>query len=374
MVKFTIDTGNNPPSYQAPRHYHPDIQKPIDAKFEELIKNGIVSKVIFTEWGSPVTVAKKPDGSIRLCGNYIKINAITNTIKYPFVNLHHALQSLGSARIFTKINLASGYYQIPILESDKLKTTLVTTQGSYQFNVMPFGLKNAPAFFQALMDKTLGHLRFKCAIAYLDDIIIYSTDWKSHVIDLEQVLQKLQNANLSINIKKCAFALTSIEFLGFIVSQNGVEANPEKVKPILQVPAPTNLKELERFLGMTGVYQKFISSYQVIVEPLRRLKKKNTPFVWGPDQKKAFKIFIDHLCKLPYLKQPNFSKQFELHCDAATTAGIGVMLCQRHEGQPYPLGFASRALDIHEQRYSVREIFWGMKKFRIYLEKCPKSK
>lgn len=125
---------------------------------------------------------------------------------------------------------------------------------------------------------------------------------------------------------------------------------------------------------MTGVYQKFISKYQVITEPLRRLKKKNAEFVWGPEQATAFKTLITSLCALPNLRQPDFSKQFELHCDAATTAGIAVILCQRQEGQPYPLAFASRSLNIHEQRYSVREIealaiVWGIKKFRIYLER-----
>lgn len=244
LVKFSIDTGDSPPMYQAPRHFHPDIQVQIDVKLEQLCDSGVASMVTFTEWGSPVTVVSKPDGSIRICGNYVKLNSITNTYKYTFVNLHIALQSLGSAKIFSKIDLASGYYQIPIEESDKQKTTLVTTTASYQFNVMPFGLKNAPAFFQALMNKTLGSFRYKCAIAYLDDIIIYSTNEDTHAKDVDQVFQRLESANLLINKNKSAFGLNEIEFLGFIVTPLGVKANPEKIKPILSITAPTNLKEL----------------------------------------------------------------------------------------------------------------------------------
>lgn len=165
-----------------------------------------------------MSAVPKPDGDIRPCGNYVRLNSITKTIKYSFVQLHHALQSLGKSIIFSKIDLASGYYAIKIAEEDKEKTALVTTNGTYVFNSMPFGLKNAPAVFQSLMDRVLGPLKNVTAIAYPDDVIIHSSSIEQHVIDLENVLRRIQAANLSINQKKCAFGMKSVDFLGFIVS------------------------------------------------------------------------------------------------------------------------------------------------------------
>ncbi|CEP15289.1 hypothetical protein [Parasitella parasitica] len=218
------------------------------------------------------------------------------------------------------------------------------------------------------MDKVLGSFRYVFACAYQDDVIIYSRTVEEHKKHIDLVLTALQNANLSIKLTKSKFLLDSVEYLGFIVSSQGVSANPEKVKPIIQYQTPTNLTELERFLGMTGVYQRFISQYQVKTEPLRRLKKKDVEFVWGQEQINPFEQLKKDLCLLPTLKQPDFSKPFELHTDAASSAGITVILCQRVDNTVYPLAFASRALTIHEQRYSVREqeclaIIFGIKRF-----------
>ncbi|KAG1031659.1 hypothetical protein G6F43_013912 [Rhizopus delemar] len=193
---------------------------------------------------------------------------------------------------------------------------------------MPFGLKNAPAVFQSLMDRVLGPLKYVTAIAYLDDVIIHSSSVEQHVIDLENVLRRIQSANLSINKKKCAFGMKSVEFLGFIVSDKGISANPDKIKPIQAIPAPSNMKEIGQFLGVCGVYQKFISNYQVIAEPLRRLKKKDMVFDWGEEQQHAFETLKARLASLPTLVQPDFNRPFELHCDAATTCGIGVILSE----------------------------------------------
>lgn len=368
-----IDTGDHEPIYSPPRYYHPKIQKQIDEKFKELIKNGIVTKVAFSEWGSPVTAVAKQDKSIRICGNYIKLNAITKTIKYPYVNLHYALQSLGKAKIFSKLDLISGYYQIPIAECDKSKSALVTQTSIYVFNSMGMGMKNSSAYFQSLMDKVLGEMRYVSAIAYQDDVILYSDNFDQHLQHLKTLLDKFKEANLSINIKKCQFAMKQVKFLGFIVSDQGIQADPDKVRPITQLPPPKDIKELERFLGMTGVYQKFIKQYQVIIEPLRRLKMKDQPFIWKEEQQEAFKKIKQQLSNLPNLIQPDFDKQFELHTDAANSAGIAVILCQRYEGHPYPLAFASRSLSKHEKNYAIRElealaIIFGIKKFRIYLE------
>jgi hypothetical protein len=226
----------------------------MDQQLRQMESNSIISRIKFTQWGSQLTPVPKPDGSTRLCGNYVRLEKITEAIQYPYVNMHLALRSLGKASVFSKLDLASGYYQIPILESDKEKTALATTNGTYIFNVMPFGLKNVPATFQELMHQVLGSHRYTCAIAYLDDIIIYSTSRQQHLTHLKLVLQQLRSANLSLNIKKCSFGLERVDYLDFIITAQGLRAIPDKVKPILKYTAPTTIEELDRFLGLTGVY------------------------------------------------------------------------------------------------------------------------
>ena len=224
-MEFSIDTGDHPPIYTPPRRQHPQIQQQVDDKFQELEqKNGIVTKVTHTEWGSLVTAVKKPDGFIRACGSYVRLNVITNKVKYPFVNLHYALQSIGKAIIFSKIDLAFGYYQMKIKDEDREKTALVTTNETYVFNVMSFCLKNAPAYFQSRMDLVLADLRNNCAIAYLDDIISYSETAEQHLQDIEKVLKGLKKANLSLNRSKSVLGMNNIEYLRFIISTNGIQA------------------------------------------------------------------------------------------------------------------------------------------------------
>lgn len=211
---------------------------------------------------------------------------------------------------------------------------------------MSFGLKNAPAYSQSLMDMVLGGLRNECAIAYLDDIIIFSDSPVQHLKDIEEIFKALQKANLSMNKLKSVFGLPSVEYLGFTISAAGMQASPEKIKPILTIKQPSNLKELERVLGLFGVYQRFIGQFKIIAEPLRRLKKKHTAYIWGAEL--AFDQIKHSIANY---------KQFELHVDAvAATAGIGMVHCQRFNGHPYPLSFASRSLNIHEQKYAIREI------------------
>ncbi|KAG0939569.1 hypothetical protein G6F25_010064 [Rhizopus arrhizus] len=334
LIEFTIDTGDSPPIYTKPRVFHPEIQTQIDDKLEAVVGPGLL-KVQFSQWGSQVRPVDKPNGSMRVCGNYIAVNAVTKPIKYPFPNMHYLLQSLGQAKIFSKLDLAQGYFRIPIKQEHKEKTVLVAVNGTYVFTMMPMGMKNAPAVFQSLMDKVLGSFHYSFAFAYQDDIIVYSRTVEEHKQHLCQVLTQLEAANLSIKLSKSQFILDSVEYLGFIVSEHGVSISSDKIKPILKYQAPTNSTELDRFLGIMG--------------------KTNTPFVWNKEQEQAFRTLKQDLCLLPTLKQPDFSRPFELHTDAATSAGIAVILCQKYDGTPYPLAFASHPLTIHEQKYSVRE-------------------
>lgn len=225
------------------------------------------------------------------------------------------------------------------------------------------------------MTQVLGPLLWKCAVCYMDDIIVFSLDKKQHVADIRQVLQRLAKANLSIKLSKCLFFKSQVTFLGFVVNGNRVSANPEKIKPILEMPPPVDIKGVESLLGFLGVYQRFIRAYSVKTEPIRRLKKAGQLFAWGPDQEAAFSTLKDDIENLPNLRQPDYKKPFELLSDAASKQGVAVILCQRDDitDVSMPIAFASRSLSPAEKNYSVQEvealaIYWGIKKFRPYLE------
>ena len=244
MVEFEIDTGDHPPVFEKPRTFHPQLEKAIQDRMEEMCKDGIMSKLAFSKWGSRVRPVNKPDGSIRICGNYVSLNKITTPIKYPFVNIHEALQSLGTAKVFTKLDLASGYYQIPIKKEDREKTALVTKSGFYMFNVMSAGLKNAPMVFQQLMDNVLGVYKFSIAIAYLDDVVIFSPDLNTHIKHIKLIMERLRYAKLSIKLSKCQWVLSQVKYLGFLISAEGIQGHPDKIKPIVQYNATSDINEL----------------------------------------------------------------------------------------------------------------------------------
>jgi hypothetical protein len=289
------------PIFVPPRQYPPTLQKILNEEMELLTELGICTKTGPSEWGSMASLVKKPDGTYRVVGDYRQLNQRTVIKKGIHVNLQTALTSLGTATIFSKLDLASGYWQVPIKPSDRIKTALTTTSGIYYFNVMPFGLVNAPYIFQHLMNLTLGSQQFTHCISYLDDIIIYSSNPTIHMQHLVQVFDALEKANLSIKLSKCAFGMEKIEYLGFMVSSAGIQPNKDKIAPILSLKHPTTLKELESFLGMVGVYSRFIGKYSIKTEPLRLLKRKGQQFIWT--QQQQLKWELQHL---PTLRQTIF--------------------------------------------------------------------
>lgn len=378
LIEFQVEVTSDKSIFVPPRRMHPDKQSLVDAEVEEMRQNGIVSPVKFPEWGFPANVAKKFDGSSRLVTDFRKLNEVTRTVQFNPVNMHDALQSLAQAKYFSTIDLASGYWQIPIAPESRKYTAVTCRAGVFAYNVVPFGFKNAPAIFQNLMTQVLGLLLWNCAVCYMDDIIVFSPDKKQHVEDIRQVFQRLDTANLSIKLTKCFFFKSQVNFFGFVISKNGVSANPEKIKPILEMPPPGDIKGLESLLGFLGVYQRFIRAYAVKTEPIHRLKKAGQPFVWGSDQQNAFSELKNDVANLPNLQQPDFNRPFELLSEAASKQGNAVILCQRVDTTDIsmPISFASRSLSPAEKNYSVQEIealavYWGIRKFRAYLE-CRK--
>lgn len=256
-------------------------------------------------------------------------------------------------------------------KNDKEKTAFTTPQGHFEFNRMPFGLKNAPSIFQRTMDIVLSGLKgIKCFV-YMDDIVIYGTDLKDHNNKLKEVFEQLRKANLKLQADKSEFLRKEVAYLGHIIGKDGVKPNPEKDKSIKEIKAPTNIKGIQSFLGMTNYYRKFIKNYNQIAEPIQKLTRKNIDFFWGKEQEMSFLELKNLLTKEPILQYPNFKKQFILTTDTSNL-GLGAVLSQEIDGKDLPIQYISRGLNSAESNYSTTEkeclaIIWAVKVFRPYL-------
>jgi hypothetical protein len=313
---------------------------------------------------------KKKDGSNRFCVDYRKLNNITIKDNYPIPLIEETLDTLKGAKFFTSLDLASGYWQIGLGNLAKQKTAFISQKGLFQFEVLPFGLSNAVSAFQRTMEVVLeGVPNVK---VYLDDILIFSENFEDHLHHIKTVFQKLLEANLKIKPSKCSFAKRETKFLGFDITSEGIKPCREKLQAMINYPVPKNQKQVKRFLGMASYYRKFIPQFSTTAEPINKLLKKNSDFLWSTDCETGFKQIIDALVNPPVLIYPDFTKSFILETDASTV-GLGAVLAQKDKnGVNRPIGYGSRMLKDAEKNYSATEleaigVVWACEQFRTYL-------
>ena len=371
IVTHSIDTGDQPPIRQPVRRTPFALRSKVDEMVKEMMEQGVVQPS-HSPWASPIVLVKKKDGGTRFCVDFRRLNAITKQDVFPLPRIDDTLDLLSSAKYFTTLDLASGYWQVKMAPESQEKTAFATYSGLYEFTVMPFGLCNAPATFQRLMETVLAGLARKTCMVYIDDILVFSKTFEEHLTHLEQIFNRLRQAGLRLKLKKCTFAQPKVEYLGHVVTRDGIEVDPKKVEAVKGFPQPTNLKTLRSFLGLASYYRRFIPNFSKEARPLHSLTGKNAPFVWTPTCQQAFDKLKQLLTNAPVLAFPNFELDFILETDASGD-GLGAVLAQKHQdGGIRPVAFASRTLQPHEKNYGATElealgVVWAAKHFRPYL-------
>jgi transposase InsO family protein len=371
VLPHDIDVQGNKPVNNPLRRASPAQREIVRDKIEKLLSAGLISESR-SPWASAVVLVKKKDGSSRFCVDYRNLNSLTKKDKYPLPRIDDTLDVLGKSNFFTALDLKSGYHQIPVCESDREKTAFITHQGLFQWNVMPFGLCNAPATFQRCMDLLLAGVKWSSCMVYLDDIICFSRSFRQHLMDLREIFVRVRNAGLKFNLPKCTFAGRELLYLGHMVTRAGIKPDPALISKMQGFPRPTSKSEVRSFLGLTGYYRRFIKDFSHLTAPLSDLTKEAVCFLWTEEHEGIFVKLIKALSTQPVLAYPDFSRPFRLQTDASDIA-LGAVLAQDDsEGVEHPVAFISRKLREPELKYDTREkealcIVWACEVFRPYL-------
>ncbi len=321
---------------------------------KEALQQGFIRPSLSPAASSFFFVAKK-DGGLRPCIDYRALNSQTVKFAYPLPLVPASLEELRGARLFTKLDLRSAYNLIRIRRGDEWKTAFITPSGHYEYRVMPYGLSNSPSIFQNFMNEIFRDLLHQFVIIYIDDILIHSSNLEEHHRHVSQVLQHLCQHHLYLKLEKCEFHRTTIQFLGYIITPEGVQMDPNKVDAVRNWPQPTKIKELQRFLGFANFYRRFIAHYSQQSAPLTSLlRHKPKTLTWTPEATQAFQQLKSSFCTAPTLTHPDPNRRFVVEVDASTL-GVGAVLSQ-WKGEPpvlHPCAHSSKMMSPAEQNYDI---------------------
>ncbi|BHF62235.1 hypothetical protein SprV_0200521600 [Sparganum proliferum] len=374
VLQHCIDTGDARPIRQAPRRIPINYQKDLEKMIQDMLNRSII-RPSSSPWASPIVLVKKKDGTLRLCVDYRRLNSVTKRDSFPPPRIDDTIDALSGAAWFSTLDLASGYWQVEVHPADRAKTAFVVPSGLYEFNMMPFGLANAPATFQRLMTTVLRDITPTACLIYLDDIIVHGKTVEEHNAHLREVLLRLRDAGLVLRTDKCKLLQNQTLLLGYILSPSGIHPDPDKISRICEWPTPKTSQEVRSFLGLASYYRKFVRGFAGIAAPLHRLTEKSRPFLWTKECEAAFDQLKRALTSPPILSLPDVSPsagEFILDTDASDRA-IGAVLSQlTADGDEKAIAFASRQLSKQERRYSTtrREMLalvYFLKYFRPYL-------
>ena len=353
MVTHTTTTGDTLPQKQVPRRLPHTLQGVVEKQVREMLEQE-VNQPSVSPWSSPVVLVRKIDNTYQFCVDYRKLNGITVKDAYPLPRVDETLESLGGASYFSTLDLASGYWQVAMDPEDKKKTAFSTKQGHFEFNVMPFGLCNAPATFQRLMEYILAGLQWDHCLVYLDDIVVFSTTFDQHVKKLRAVFSRLSAAGLKLKPSKCYFGQKSVNYLGHVVGVEGLQPDQRKVQAVMDFPRPVDGAGVRWFLGLVGYYRRFIPHFSSVAAPLFKIQSSGAHFDWTDDCQQPFEVLKHKLTAAPVMAFPRFEEDFVLTMDASEV-GLGSVLSQKYCGGEHVVAYASRVLHKAEKNYSTTE-------------------
>jgi hypothetical protein len=366
-IEFVIELiPGTAPIAQRPYRMNPQELEELKKQLADMLSKGLI-RPSASPWGSPVLFVDKRDGTIRLCVDYRKLNEVTIKNKYPLPKIEDLFDQLNGAKVFSKIDLRTGYHQLKVRESDIPKTAFTTRYGLFEYTVMSFGLTNAPAYFMNLMNKVFMKFLDKFVVVFIDDILVYSKSEEEHAEHLRLVLGTLREHQLYAKFSKCEFWLKEVGFLGHVLSAGGVSVDPSKITSIMERKVPTNPTEVRAFLGLAGYYQKFVEGFSSIARPLTQLLKKDKKFEWTEKCEQSFQELKKRLVIAPILTMPDISKSFDVYCDASKLS-LGSVLMQ--DGKV--IAYLSRQLRPHKMNYPTHDlelaaVVHALKTWRHYL-------
>ncbi|XP_021364454.1 uncharacterized protein K02A2.6-like [Mizuhopecten yessoensis] len=359
------------PRYFKPRPVPYSLKERIEKELDRLEREGTVEKVQFSEWAAPIVPIVKNDGSIRICGDYkTTVNGVSKLDNYPIPKIEDLYATLSGGKRFSKLNLSQAYQQLELDDESKKFVTINTHKGLYQYNRLPFGVSSAPGIFQRVMENLLQGIPH--VLVRMDDILVTGVSQEEHLSHLREVLRRIRDAGIRLKASKCIFLAKEVVYLGHKVSEEGIQPVTEKVKAIQEMPAPTNLKELQAYLGMLNFYNRFLPNLATVLAPLHELLVKGKKWRWAKEQQTAFKKSKDLLISADVLVHFDSKEEVVLCCDASPYGVGAVLAIKMDDGAERPVGYASRTLTAAEKNYSHLEkeglaMIFGVKKFHQYL-------
>ena len=370
LVRHKINTGNAVPIRIPARRLPFGKRKTEQEEVKSMIERGVIQPST-SPWASPIVLVTKKDGTTRFCVDYRALNNVSIKDAYPLPRIDDSLDALNGGRYFNTMDLMSGFWQIEMAPEDQEKTAFSTSLGLYEFKVMPFGLVNAPASFERLMETVLRGLQWEECLVYMDDIIVAGDSISQCLERLEHVFQRLQGAGLKLKPSKCSFLQKTVQFLGHVVSEEGIQTDPEKIAVVRDWPVPTTPKQMRSFLGLCSYYRRFINKFADIARPLHKLTEKATRFNWTESCQQAFDFLKQTLTSAPILSYPKEQGQMILDTDACQEA-VGAVLSQVQDDMERVLGYFSKSLSKTERVYCVTRkellaVVLALKHFHPYL-------
>jgi hypothetical protein len=349
--KIDLLPGNEPP-YQKTRPMSPTELQVVRKWLDDNLDKGFIRESR-ARCAAPLMLAAKPGGGVRICQDYRGLNSVTIKNRYPLPLIRETLDSLCRAKFYTKLDIVAAFNRLRIAEGHEWKTAFITRFGLFESLVMPFGLCNAPASFQHYINHILFDLLDRYCTAYLDDVLVYSESRQEHRKHVSEVVDRLSDAGLQIDINKCEFETTRTKYLGLIVTSGGIEMDPEKVVTIRDWKTPPGLRDLQRFLGFANFYRRFIQGFSKICQPLNELLRKDTKWKWDVPQEAAFQELKTAFITAPVLAMFDYNRKTVLETDASDWASGGILSQYDDEGALRPVAYFSSKHTAAECNYEI---------------------